>query len=111
MLPTVAVIASFISNLFMDRPPIAVFLERPGTGHGGRVRPPCLHVSLALVRSHPPFSVLHYGIAGLGTGATPQTADAQGVRVRSGVGMRNSFPWVDAKPPVIHVPVKVSLLG
>jgi hypothetical protein len=36
-----------------------------------------------------------YGIGGLGTGWTPQTADAQGVR-GVGVGMIVELPWVDA---------------
>src|SRR3989449_8177145 len=56
-----------------------------------------------------------YGMGGLGNGATPQIADAHG---GSGeVGMRESFPWVDAEKfavpgaPVMHVPVNVSRLG
>jgi len=28
-----------------------------------------------------------------------------------GVGIRDSFPWVAAEPPVMHVPVKVLMLG
>ena len=53
-----------------------------------------------------------YGIGfGPGRGAAPQTEDAQGGS-GSGVGMmRTSFPWVDAEPPVLHTPVKVSLFG
>jgi hypothetical protein len=58
--------------------------------------------------SHPPFSILPYGIAGLGTGLTPQTALAQGGSF--GVGIRNSLPCVLAEPPFMQVPVKVSLL-
>ena len=49
-----------------------------------------------------------YGIGGLGTGETPQIADAQGGR--GGVGISSSLPWVAAEPPLIHAPVKVSLL-
>src|SRR5437867_12453678 len=51
----------------------------------------------------------HYGMGGLGKGATPQIAVAQGGS--GGVGMRDSKPWVDAEPPVMHVPVKVLMLG
>ena len=51
----------------------------------------------------------YYGMGGLGNGATPQIADAQDGS--GGVGMRNSFPWVDAVPPNMHVPVNVSRLG
>jgi hypothetical protein len=55
------------------------------------------------------FAVLHYGIGGLGAGATPQMADAHGGR--GGVGISDSFPWVAAEPPVMQVPVKVSMLA
>ena len=55
------------------------------------------------------FAVLHYGIGGLGAGATPQIADAQGGR--GGVGISDSLPWVAAEPPVMQVPVKVSMLA
>jgi hypothetical protein len=48
----------------------------------------------------PPSRVWPYGIGGLGTGATPQISGAQGGS--SGVGMRKSFPWVAADPPVMH---------
>jgi hypothetical protein len=48
-------------------------------------------------------------MGGLGKGGTPQIAVAQGGS--GGVGMRNSFPWVDAEPPVMHLPVKVLLFG
>jgi len=52
--------------------------------------------------ARPPSSVLPYGIgSGPGTGATPQISGAQGGS-GSGVGMRNSLPWVDALPPVMH---------
>jgi hypothetical protein len=44
---------------------------------------------------------LPYGIGfGAGNGWTPQIPDAQGGS--GGVGMRNSLPWVDALPPVMH---------
>jgi hypothetical protein len=73
----------------------------------GIARPSCVYASSAL---YPPSSVLPYGIGrGPGTGATPQMADAHGGR--GGVGMRASLPWVAAEPPVIHLPVKVSMLG
>src|SRR6266436_1470206 len=54
-------------------------------------------------------------MGGLGKGATPQIAVAQGGS--GGVGIRASFPWVDADAfavpgsPVMHVPVKVLMLG
>src|SRR5439155_18777017 len=51
----------------------------------------------------------HHGIGIVGRGATPQTADAQGGS--GGVGMRNSFPCVDAEPPVMHWPVNVLRFG
>jgi hypothetical protein len=54
-------------------------------------------------------ALLHYGIAGLGVGETPQTAVAQGGR--GGVEIRNSLPWVAAEPPLMQIPVKVSRLG
>jgi hypothetical protein len=54
-------------------------------------------------------SGLHYGIGlGLGVGATSQISGAQGGRI--GVGIRNSLPWVEAEPPDMQVPVKVSAL-
>src|SRR5437763_15962198 len=61
------------------------------------------------------LAVCLYGMGGLGNGATPQIADAHGGS--GGVGMRESFPWVDADAfavpgvPVMHVPVKVLMLG
>ncbi len=48
-------------------------------------------------------------MGGKGTGGTPQMAGEQGGS--GGVGMRNSFPWVEAEPPDMHWPVKVSMLG
>lgn len=48
-------------------------------------------------------TVLRYGIGGLGTGATPQIADAHGGR--GGVEIRNSLPWVAAEPPLMQIPV------
>ena len=76
--------------------------------------------SVADARRNDPSRVRHLAtvqlrIGGLGTGATPQTADAQGGS--GGVGIRESFPWVDAEAfaepgvPVVHVPVKVLMLG
>src|SRR5712671_5287784 len=72
---------------------------------------PCVHVALPRPSRGPPFSVLpaRYLIGGLGTGATPQIA--AGHAGSCGVGMRDSFPWVDAEPPVLHVPVKALMLG
>src|SRR3981189_3444921 len=48
-------------------------------------------------------------MGGWGRGGALQIAAAQGGS--GGVGMRNSFPWVDAEPPVMHLPVKVLMLG
>ena len=63
-----------------------------------------------------PHSALPYGIGGLGTGDTPQIADAQGGR--GGVGISAPFPCLDAEQlgsmaglQVMQLPVKVSLLG
>jgi hypothetical protein len=63
-----------------------------------------------------PYSVLGYGIGGLGTGGTPQTAEAQGGR--GGVGISSPFPCLDGEQlgsvaglQVMQLPVKVSLLG
>src|SRR5216684_410588 len=53
---------------------------------------------------------LYHGIGlGPGTGAASQIADAQGGS--GGVGISNSLPWVAADPPLMHIPVKVSMLG
>ncbi len=63
-----------------------------------------------------PYSVLRYRIAGLGVGDTSQIAGAQGGR--GGVGISAPLPCLDgeqlgslAGSHVIHLPVKVSLLG
>ena len=63
-----------------------------------------------------PYSVLRYGIDGLGVGETPQIAGAQGGR--GGVGISSPLPCLDgeqlgsvAGSHVAHWPVKVSLLG
>src|SRR5438105_1336418 len=66
----------------------------------------------SICRSHTCLvSVLHYRIGcGLGRGARPQIAGGQ-VGSGRGVGIRNSLPWVEAEPPDIQVPVKVSRLG
>jgi hypothetical protein len=63
-----------------------------------------------------PFSLLRYGIGGFGTGATPHMADAQGGS--GGVGISSPFPCLDGEQlgsvaglQVMHLPVKVSLLG
>ena len=70
---------------------------------------PMSSFSFSIVRRIRSDSLLRYGIAGVGVGATPHTTVAQGGRI--GVGIRNSLPWVAALPPVMHVPVKVSWLG
>ena len=63
-----------------------------------------------------PYSVLRYGIGGLGSGGTPQIAEAHGGR--GGVGISAPFPCRDGEQlgslaglQVIQLPVKVSLLG
>ena len=63
-----------------------------------------------------PYSVLRYGIDGLGVGETPQIAGAQGGR--GGVGISSPLPCLDGEQlgsvaglHVIQAPVKVSLLG
>src|SRR5260370_2502188 len=76
---------------------------------GGAAAAPMRPYFVPTRSSHLPFSVLHYGIAGLGVGETPHTADAQGGR--GGVGIKNSLPWVAAGPPVMQEPVKVSRVG
>src|SRR5216683_5528355 len=89
------------------------------------LRPVRPHVSIARRTSRrrdvigfelPPFSVLHYGIGGTGTGGTPQITDAQGGS--GGVGISSPFPCLDgeqlgsvAGSQVLQLPVKVSLLG
>src|SRR6267378_17541 len=69
-----------------------------------------------MVFQHPPFRVLPYGIGGLGKGATPHIADAQGGR--GGVGIRKPFPCLDGEQfgsvaglHVMHMPVNVLMLG
>src|ERR1700686_5372996 len=54
-------------------------------------------------------SCVHGIGSGPGSGATPQIADAQGGS--GGVGMMYELPWVDAVPPVMHLPVKVLMSG
>ena len=71
----------------------------------GMEAPRDLHASIF----HLPFSGLHYGMGfGLGVGETSQISGAQGGS--GGVGIRNSLPWVEAEPPDMQVPVKVSAL-
>jgi len=77
---------------------------------GGRARRDVIGFELS------PFSVLRYGIGGLGTGATPQMADAQGGR--GGVGISSPFPCLDGEQlgsvaglHVMQLPVKVFLSG
>src|SRR3989442_12574819 len=109
-LPTVVMIASVRSSLFMDKPPIAVPLERRCKKRGGRARDPqCVYVSLGVSALHPPFIGWPSGLGGLGTGETPQTADAQGGS--RGVGVRNSFPWADAGTPGMDRLRKVTRIG
>src|SRR5713101_3295992 len=89
-LPTVVVIASVRSSAFMDG------LVRGGRDTDGPSR----------VRR---LAFCHYGIGIVGNGATPQIADAH--CGSGGVGMIESFPWVAAVPPDMHIPVNVSRLG
>src|SRR5258708_2072549 len=95
----------------MDRPLAeslnSYSLGKTTKGHGGRGRS---HASTC--RSHTCLaSLLHYRIGcGLGRGARPQIAGGQ-VGSGRGVGIRNSLPWVEAEPPDMQVPVKVSRLG
>src|SRR3989441_9743200 len=70
--------------------------------------------SLADARRNDPSCVRRpasccYGIGIVGNGATPQIADAHGGS--GGVAIIELFPWVDAEPPIMHVPVKVFRLG
>lgn len=50
-----------------------------------------------------------YGIGIVGSGARPHIAAGHGGS--GGVGIRKSFPWVAAVPPVMHMPVKVPISG
>ena len=59
---------------------------------------------------------LNYGTGGAGTGGTPQIADAQDGS--GGVGIRLPLPCLEGEQlgsvaglQVMHVPVKVSMLG
>src|SRR6266481_4609134 len=54
-------------------------------------------------------SQCHYGIGIVGSGARPQIAAGHGGS--GGVGIRKSFPWVAAVPPVMHPPVNVLISG
>src|SRR5437588_1843985 len=114
-LPAVTATTSIRSSRFMDRP-LAESLNSNSLGKTtkGAWRPRATPMRLYLVRTRPlhlPFSVLHYRIGfGLGRGARPQIAGGQ-VGSGRGVGMRNSLPWVEAEPPDMQVPVKVSRLG
>src|ERR1700747_484519 len=63
-----------------------------------------------------PYSVLRYGIAGLGAGDAFHIADEPGGR--GGVGISSPFPCLDGEQlgsvaglQVMQLPVKVSLLG
>ncbi len=111
-LPTITVIASFRSSPFINRPLAEsfkfIFLCRGDKKGMEAAAAPMRSFSFSIVPHIRRGSVLHYGIGGLGTGGTPQTADAQGGR--GGVGIRNSLPWVAAEPPFMQAPVKVSLL-
>src|SRR2546426_8253607 len=100
MLLTRSVIASFRSNLFMDRPPHkslnSYFVgddEKGMEAEAASMRSYFIPHSLL---SHPPFRILPYGIGGLGTGGTPQTADAHGGS--GGGGERKRFTLVVDQP-------------
>src|SRR6267378_2400605 len=81
----------------------------------GCSRPYCFAVTAPRRAAVPPGGFRgHAGaklpsMGGNGTGGTPQMAGEQGGS--GGVGMRSSFPWVEAEPPDMHWPVKVSMLG
>src|SRR6266403_1659461 len=99
-LPSVAVIASLGTSPFIV---IARTSERVG-----RCATFDLRSSASVVQ------LCGQGIRGpstfaLGRGGTPQTCGAQGGS--GGVGMRSSLPCVAADPPVMQVPVNVSLSG
>src|ERR1700755_1206950 len=79
------------------------------------IPPYSVPIALIFCRSHG-SSVLRYGIGGLGSGATPQMADAQDGR--GGGGISEPFPCRDGEQfgsfvgsHFIQLPVKVSLLG
>ena len=93
----------------MDKPPIAFPGKDDARRIGGRVRDLlCVYILLGVSALHSQ-RLANYGIGVVGSGATPQISGAQGGR--GGGGIRNSLPWVDAKPPVLNVPVKVLMLG
>src|SRR2546427_4539857 len=99
-LPTVVVIASLRTSPFIV---IARTSERVG-----RCATFDLRSSASVVQ------LCGQGIRGpstfaLGRGGTPQTSGEQGGS--GGVGMRDSLPCVAAEPPIMHVPVNVSLSG
>ena len=97
-----AAIASFGSRLFMGHLRLLFSRNEMQETYGGRPTP-IRSCTFRLVGLDPPFRVFPYGIGGFGRGGTPQNPDAQGGR--GGVGIRNSLPWVDAKPPVMQAPV------
>src|SRR5437667_6181240 len=113
MLLTRSVIASFRSNLFMDRPPHkslnSYFVGDDEKGMEAEAASMRSYFIPRSLLSHPPFRILPYGIGGLGTGGTPQTADAHGGS--GGVGIRNPLPGVLAEPPLMQAPAKVPRLG
>ena len=87
-LPTAAVIASFTSSLFIEQ-----------TRHScsvGKLR-------RSMRAAHGPHTCSRpYGIGiGPGNGGTPQMSDAHGYCVKSKVGIRDEFPWVDAVSRVV----------
>src|SRR5438552_4351546 len=108
--PTIIIIASFRSSLFMDSPLAKLFkfiflCRGQERGMEAAAAPCALNCP-----SHLPFSVSHYEIGfGLGLGGRSHTSGAQGGS--GGVGIRNSLPWVEAEPPDMQVPIKVARLG
>src|SRR2546427_1353514 len=102
MLLTRSVIASFRSNLFMDRPPHkslnSYFVGDDEKGMEAEAASMRSYFIPRSLLSHPPFRILPYGIGGLGTGAAPQAADAHGGS--GGVGGREPITWGLGQPPV-----------
>src|SRR5256885_15833722 len=59
--------------------------------------------------SHPPFRILPYGIGGLGTGGTPQTADAHGGS--GGGGVKKPLTLGFGGTPGMQTPLKGFRVG
>src|SRR5271154_4267347 len=82
----------------------------PALARAGSARRARAGVETSLVTVFHRFVSCSHGIGrGPGSGAAPQIADAQGGS--GGVGIMNELPCVDAVPPAMHMPVKVSMSG